>query len=70
MPALNARRSGTNVNLSFVGQAGVSYRIQRSLDLLYWETEENTGVLGTNGVVSRSYPATQPCRIYRLTLDF
>jgi hypothetical protein len=70
VPSLNARRTGTNVNLSFVGQAGVSYRIQRSPNLLIWETEENIGVVSTNGIVSRNYPATQPLRFYRLTLDF
>jgi hypothetical protein len=70
VPPLSAFRSGTNLNVSFVGQAGVRYRIQRSSDLMVWETEENTGPLGANGVVSRTYPATQPRRFFRLTLDF
>ena len=67
---LTGQRSGGTLNLSFYGEAGMSYRIERSSDLLSWELQESTGVLTTNGVVVRSYQMTEPHRFFRLGLDF
>jgi hypothetical protein len=69
-PSLSVRHAGTNANFSFIVQAGFGYHIQRSTDFIIWETEETIGPFGTNTVISRSYPATQSRRFYRLTLDF
>ena len=68
VPSLSVHRNGSSMNLSFAGQAGTSYRIERSSILPNWELEETTGVLSTNGIISRSYPMTQSLRFYRLTL--
>jgi hypothetical protein len=70
VPTLSARRNGSSVNISFPGEAGLSYRIEQSSDLITWELEETTGVLNANGVVTRSYQMTEPIRFYRLALDF
>lgn len=70
IPPLSSWRSGTNLNISFVGQAGMSYRIERSSDLLNWETQEITGTLATNGMVVRTNSTVQPKQFLRLRADF
>jgi hypothetical protein len=70
VPALAIRRNGDSVMISFPGQAGVKYRIERSGDLWTWQTQENITPLNSDDLVSRSYPATQLWHSYRLTLDF
>ena len=71
VPALTIRRNGNNtVTVSFAGQAGVKYRLERSVDLLTWPTEEYFPPLGSDGIVSRNYSVTESLRYYRLSLDF
>jgi hypothetical protein len=69
VPALVARRSGLSLNVSFAGQAGVRYQIQRSTDMQNWELQQNTGTLATNGIWSATYSASEMMRFYRVRLE-
>ena len=66
---LTVARSGSMMELSFNAEAGVTYLLQRSADLMSsWQTHETIGPVGASGVISRLIPVTGTCTLFRLTV--
>ena len=69
-PPLAWKIQDGELRLSFAGQAGFTYSLERSTNLTIWELVTSTGVLTTNGPVSWSVSLPPPYRFFRLRLDF
>ena len=69
-PFLMAHRNGSLLNVSFLGQAGVSYRLESSIDMQSWGTEVNIGILPVTGSWSTDLPLSGSRRFLRLALDY
>jgi hypothetical protein len=70
LPSLNIRRNSLWIDISFIGQAGLMYRLEQSADLQTWQLAEHiAGPVISGGSISRTYPAGESRRFFRLTLD-
>lgn len=70
IPPLAFRRVAGATHVSFVGQTGISYRIESSSDLVNWTLLEDTGALPSGGMVTRTNHLNQPRVFFRLSWDW
>ena len=65
-PVLSLQANGSTVTVSFYAEAGVSYQLWSSTDLMTWQMEEQMAAASTGAMVSRTLPASGPRRFFRV----
>jgi hypothetical protein len=65
-PVLSLQANGSTVTVSFYAEAGVSYQLWSSTDLMTWQMEEQIAAASTGAMVSRTLPASGPRRFFRV----
>jgi hypothetical protein len=65
-PILMVQRNASMLNLSFMAEAGVSYQLRYSTNLVAWQLQEGIGTAPTNRTISRSIPISGPRRFFRV----
>lgn len=67
LPRVNASSAGSTLRISFNARAGMTYRIERSADLITWQTVET---ITTEGVVARDFARGATKAFYRVNCSW
>jgi hypothetical protein len=65
---LTVTRDGNAMQVSFMGETGVTYRFESSSDLMNWSAIGGAGgsALGNGSIISRSYTFAEGARFIRV----
>jgi hypothetical protein len=66
VPILTVQRNGSMLDVSFTAEAGISYQLRSSTNLVTWQLHEAIGSAPANWVVSRSISIIGPRRFFRV----
>jgi hypothetical protein len=67
--SLFVARAENSIRIQFQVRSGDSYQVQSSSDAKTWSTVDSTGVITTNGVMTRTYATFSGQQFYRLKLE-
>jgi len=65
-PILTVQRNGSMLDVSFTAEAGISYQLRGSTNLVTWQLQEAIGSAPTYRVIVRSIPITGQRRFFRV----
>ena len=68
-PVITSGLDGSHLTLTFIGQAGIRYRVETSQDLVNWTPQggPSGGAVGSGAEVNLSYSLSGEARFYRVS---